>query len=99
MYESLNNKVCKKFKIQHKLIPAFGVGGMMIRVDEVYPNLCEGENIKNLLRVINSNKRTHKVKYDGNTEELLQRIVNMRLTDKVINGIIEDVKGVDWWNN
>ena len=99
MYEKLNNKVCKKFKIQHRLIPLVGMHGLMLGLETVYPNLCEGENIKHLLRIINANKKTHKVKYDGNTEELLQRIVNMRLTDNVLNGIIEAVKGVDWWNN
>lgn len=99
MYEKLNNKVCKKFKIQHRILPLVGTYGLMLGLETVYPNLCEGENIKQLLRIINTHKKTHKIKYDGDTKDLLQRIVNMRLTDETLYGIIEDMKGVDWWKN
>ena len=98
MYEELNNKVCKKFGIQSRLLPMVGIHGLMLGLETVYPNLCEGENIKHLLRIINTHKKTHKLSYDGNTEKFLEKICGMRLTNKVMCDIIEDIKGVDWWN-
>lgn len=98
MYEKLNNKVCEKFGIQFRLLPMVGIHGLMLGLETVYPNLCEGENIKHLLRIINTHKKTHKLSYDGNTEKFLEKICGMRLTNKVMCDIIEDIKGVDWWN-
>ena len=99
MYEILNNKVCKKFGIQYRLLPMIGVHGLMLGLETVYPDLCDGENIKNLIKVINTHKKTHKLVYDGDTKKLLEKICNMRLTNKVWCDIVEDMKGVDWWKN
>lgn len=96
MNTELNRKICKKLGLPVKFIPAFDNFGLIYSITTVEPNLCEAENLKKFIQIINKCKRTHKVTYDGDTVKFLQKIYGMRLTPETIEKIKTEVKKEEW---
>lgn len=96
MYAQLNEKVCRKLKLPAKFIPAFDNFGLIYQITTLVPNLCEPENLKKFIQVINKCKKTHKISYDGDTKKFLTKVYNMRLTKDTLKNIEEEAKKEVW---
>ena len=96
MITKLNSKVCQMFDIPRKILGGASILGYITSADTIYPNLCKGDNLKRLIKIINEHKRTHKVSYDGDTEKLLTKISKMRLTNSTLHHIKVRVREFEW---
>ena len=96
MYTELNKRVCIKLGMPVKFIPAFDNFGLIYQITAVEPNLCEPENLKKFIQIVNKHKKTHKISYNGDTKIFLEKIYKMRLTEETLKNIKKDFVNERW---
>lgn len=91
-----NNSICKKFNIPASKNLFATWFGFLVKVESYYPNLCDGRNLKKLIKLINKHKITHKLEYNGDTNFFFVKLYKMRLSKKVLDAVREEAPSIKW---